>query len=109
MGLFKAQVNEGQDMEIEHFQTILKMGKGCHVRSSVANGLIYLDAKWDGTVITPMHLCADTATILQTPVIDSLNKRLAPRPLPLAYTPLQGMVQLIVWHLQAGHGWRPLR
>lgn len=45
VGLFKALANEGQDMEIEHFQTILKMGKGCRVRSSVANGLIYLDAK----------------------------------------------------------------
>lgn len=32
-------------MEIEHFQAILKMGKGCGVRSSVVNGLIYLDAK----------------------------------------------------------------
>lgn len=45
VGLFKAQANEGQDMEIEHFQTIFQMGKGCCVRSSVANSLIYLDAK----------------------------------------------------------------
>lgn len=44
-GLSEARADEGQDMEIEHFQTIFQMGKGCRVRSSVANGLIYLDAK----------------------------------------------------------------
>lgn len=43
--LFKALVNEGRDMEMEHFQAILKMGKGRRVRSSLVNGLIYLDAK----------------------------------------------------------------
>lgn len=30
---------------MEHFLTISKMVKGCHVRSVVVNSLIYLDAK----------------------------------------------------------------
>lgn len=45
-----------QDMQIENFQTISKMAKGCLVRSVVVNSLIYLDAKWDGMVIIPVHL-----------------------------------------------------
>lgn len=56
----KGFLNEGQDMEMEHFPTILKMVKCCHVRSVVVNSLIYLDAKRDGTVITPLHLRAET-------------------------------------------------
>lgn len=44
----------------EHFQNYSKMAKGCHMRSVVANSLIYLDAKGDGIVITPAHLCAET-------------------------------------------------
>lgn len=40
-GAIKARANQGPDMEIERFQSVSKMGEGCGVRSSVANGLIY--------------------------------------------------------------------
>lgn len=60
VSFLKGFLNEGQDMEMEHFPTILKMVKCCHVRSVVVNSLIYLDAKRDGTVITPLHLRVET-------------------------------------------------
>lgn len=59
---------EGQVMEIgAFFQEILKteVKRRRRVRSPVADSLIYLDAKRDGTVITPLHLRRrDAASIL---------------------------------------------
>ncbi|KAI4823662.1 hypothetical protein KUCAC02_012239 [Chaenocephalus aceratus] len=67
--------------------------KCCHVRSVVVNSLIYLVAKRDGIVITPVQR---HSLHLVSGMIDSLNKRLAPRPLPSAYTPLRRLVKPIV-------------
>lgn len=106
--LFEGLLNEGQDMQIEHFQTISKTVKGCHVRSVVVNSLIYLDAKWDGIVITAVHPCAETQPLsskrqwLTASIRDSHRTPCPPptRPCDDWSNPSSGAPQ-------AGHGWHP--